>query len=272
MKKVLQDYGLKHRVVDEKELPSIIMNHRICIATFSLEKKEWHNFSKFFIEHPNGVITADELNRVVPEEEFTARDCDGRHAVVLFGIVGSYYLFINSWGEVFGDNGRFRVEKGAISFNFYDIYWTERSLKAEEKTLWKQRCNQARKGIVFIARMIDVKQQDYRRNLSKIVELPEEHYRAYVNSENVVWQLSEDQMNTLLNFINRLRGGICPFDVDNLIDRLPKVLSILDGEEICDDRTMYTNFVCALAIIPEIATKLKKLCDDFWTTQNSGGV
>ena len=47
----------------------------------------------------------------------------GRHAVVLIRCHPNCLVFMNSWGEVFGDGGFFRVEneKALHNMEFFDV-------------------------------------------------------------------------------------------------------------------------------------------------------
>ena len=49
-------------------------------------------------------------------------------------------VFMNSWGQGWGDGGFFRVEDAKVLDNmtFYDVYWTLTDLKQSEKEAYRQ--------------------------------------------------------------------------------------------------------------------------------------
>ena len=59
----------------------------------------------------------------------------GGHAVVLIRCHPNCLVFMNSWGQAFGDGGLFRVENEKVLHNmeFFDVYWDEDDLTPSEK-------------------------------------------------------------------------------------------------------------------------------------------
>lgn len=68
-------------------------------------------------------------------ENAESQKADGSHAVVLIRCTPKYLEFMNSWGEGFGDNGRFKVQNAHVldEMKFYDVFWFEKDLKESEK-------------------------------------------------------------------------------------------------------------------------------------------
>ena len=66
-------------------------------------------------------------------------DKDGGHAVVLINCSNDCLVFMNSWGQDFGDRGSFKVKDAQVldDMKFYDIFWYEMDLKQSEKDAHK---------------------------------------------------------------------------------------------------------------------------------------
>ena len=66
---------------------------------------------------------------------------DGGHAVVLIHCTPQCLVFMNSWGQEWGDEGFFRVKDGQVldSIAFYDVYWTLNDLKQCEKDAYQRK-------------------------------------------------------------------------------------------------------------------------------------
>ena len=116
MEHVLPQYHLSFQKVSPKELTEIIANGRVCVARFFLTGVQWHNFCKFFRdpETKNRAITKSDLNRDLTFNEKHGSLDPGGHAVVLIDATADEWTFLNSWGEGWGDCGKFRVKTGAI--------------------------------------------------------------------------------------------------------------------------------------------------------------
>ncbi len=61
------------------------------------------------------------------------------HAVVLIRCSPDYLLFMNSWGQEWGDGGFFKVKDASVldRMIFYDVYWTLDDLKQSEKDAYR---------------------------------------------------------------------------------------------------------------------------------------
>lgn len=61
------------------------------------------------------------------------------HAVVLIRCSPECLVFLNSWGQDWGDGGFFRVKDATVLNNmrFFDVYWLEEELTPKEKEAYK---------------------------------------------------------------------------------------------------------------------------------------
>lgn len=133
--KVLHQYRLRYHKVNEKGAKKAIINLRPCVARFYLTALQWYNFGQFFRYNKTGILTSEIINRkcTVPLNEV-----NGGHAVVLINFGEDHLIFLNSWGEDWGDNGKFRVKDSSVlgGVDYYDVYWTEKDLTPYEKQAW----------------------------------------------------------------------------------------------------------------------------------------
>ena len=108
------------------------MKGRPCLCRFSLDKYGWHNFSEFFENNPQGILTKQIMNQ--RHNNCIINDTGGGHAVVLTSIEKNSLKFLNSWGKNFGDKGYFRIENEKVldDIQFMDIFWYESDLTDEE--------------------------------------------------------------------------------------------------------------------------------------------
>lgn len=153
VKKVLDNilytkYKLQYNIVNEEQARKAILYLRPCIATFHLSALQWYNFSSFFRHNRTGTLTEDIINaqkKVPPEEE------SGGHAVVLIDFGDGFLTFLNSWGENWGDNGKFRIKNSSVlgKINYYDIFWTENDLTNDEKEAWNNRTTVEMKNLIW---------------------------------------------------------------------------------------------------------------------------
>ena len=65
----------------------------------------------------------------------------GGHAVVLIRCHPNCLVFMNSWGQAFGDGGFFRVENEKVlhKMEFFDVYWDEDDLTSSEKVAFEKK-------------------------------------------------------------------------------------------------------------------------------------
>ena len=145
LEKVVEEYGLKMKeLFTDEEAKEALKNGRPCVATFSLNANQWANFSDFFKEKYNRkqCLTKERIN-----QKNDKKDKPGGHAVVLIDAHEDELVFLNSWGMEFGDLGKFRIKNGDVLTNadkpyekirYFDIFWYESDLKAEEINAYKK--------------------------------------------------------------------------------------------------------------------------------------
>ena len=63
------------------------------------------------------------------------------HAVVLIRCEPDCLVFMNSWGQRWGDRGFFRIRNAEVlpNMRFFDVYWKESDLWPSEKEAFKQK-------------------------------------------------------------------------------------------------------------------------------------
>ena len=129
LKEYLPNYKLHCKKVDENGAREAIMKTRPCVATFHLTAQQWGNFSKFYKENKEGILTKEILN----ENNVYKDEVSGGHAVVLAHISKDYLTFLNSWGKEWATNGYFKVkDANVLNMDFYDIFWFISDLSKEE--------------------------------------------------------------------------------------------------------------------------------------------
>ena len=138
MKEILPSYGLNYeKVEDEEKLNDYIKRGIKCIATFDLNNKEWRNFSNYFnFKDENKLLTKEILEK--PNNVENPNEIEG-HSVILSDIdKDDNYIFVNSWGENWGNDGTFKTKKDCLNLTFYAVYYTIDLLTQEEKNNWEK--------------------------------------------------------------------------------------------------------------------------------------
>ena len=71
------------------------------------------------------------------------------HAVVLVRCEPDCLMFMNSWGDKWGDRGFFRIKNARVlpNMRFFDIFWNECDLCRTEKEAFKQKGTDVAKEI-----------------------------------------------------------------------------------------------------------------------------
>jgi len=115
---------------------------RFIVFSFSLNEKQWDNFSNFFTSNNTGILSEDILNKDCKLEEGPYE----AHSVLLIEVKEKYLRFLNSWGSNWGDGGTFKLKKPSIltpygttnSPKFYDIFFYENELSSEEQLFYSK--------------------------------------------------------------------------------------------------------------------------------------
>lgn len=251
---ILHYYNLHYRLVDENDLKEVIMNGRVCVSSFVLNKYQWFLFFKFFEKNPTKAITLADINRKFTKQEqiefYLAQIndppsySDGGHAVLLIENNRNEYVFYNSYGKYFADNGKFRVRKGNfVELTFYDIYWNENELTKYERNLWERRSNEA---------------------IGKFYSLVNRYLSSLFNeSYNIFNRLKFKDELSLTSFIN---------DAD-LLFFWSCIKSFKDSEEnasrfwkyiLCDTAIRFG--VVLFNIYSDIVEELNEIYNSFWRT------
>ena len=132
LKVELKRYKLKYKEVNESEARMAIKNKYLCVTSFRDKNIISRKYKKFFRDHPKGILTKEELNKIEVGKT-TDDNKNFGHAVVLVGASGPL-KFLNSWGENWGDSGFFKIDNSKIfkTMKFYKIYWDQADLNLNE--------------------------------------------------------------------------------------------------------------------------------------------
>lgn len=135
--KMCERYRLHCQKVSLKDAMKAIVKKRPVVATFCLTNEvEWPAFSKFFENNPKGILTRNKID-VRKRPKSPAPEMSG-HAVVLTSFNSKCLIFMNSWGQDWGDIGFFRVKDAdVLQLEFFDVYWTLDDLTRGEKKYYK---------------------------------------------------------------------------------------------------------------------------------------
>jgi hypothetical protein len=111
--------GLKFRKVDLDECISSLKKGRVVIASIVMDQNGWENFSQYFENYKEGVISPEFIGK--PKRGMD-HERSG-HAVLLVDYEPKYKYFKakNSWGKDFADNGYFKI-KDSVFKRFFDLY------------------------------------------------------------------------------------------------------------------------------------------------------
>ena len=112
---------------DDNEIKSYLKNGIQCLLTFDLNNKQWENFCDYFKVNSTNqeikIFTKEISEKPVKKKLDKPDDREG-HAVVLIDIdENDNYIIVNSWGEHWGDSGKFRVKKDSLqNVSIYALY------------------------------------------------------------------------------------------------------------------------------------------------------
>ena len=140
-KDVLEEMCKKYRLHSEeassKEAMQAVVEKRPVVAKYRLTDDERETFKNFYKKNPVGILTQKELDLnqrpTNPDLKTTG------HAVVLTSYNSKCLIFMNSWGQNWGDSGFFRVQNAEVlQMEFFDVYWTLNDLSEQEKEYYHQ--------------------------------------------------------------------------------------------------------------------------------------
>ena len=131
LQKFCKENDLQSEKVSTKEAKEAIVEKRSVVARFQLTKDEWDAFSEFYKNNPTGILTQNELD--VRKRPTNPSPPTSGHAVVLTSYNNKCLIFMNSWGQKWGDKGFFRVQNAELlQLEFFDVYWTSDDLSEGE--------------------------------------------------------------------------------------------------------------------------------------------
>ena len=138
--KTLPKYFLrysKYSNSQEEKIKIALMKGRPLVFTYFLSEKQWTNFSNFFKKNKKGILTTEILNRGISDNSLKNDEREG-HAVILIEYNEDGYICLNSWGESFGDKGKFRIKTINVLGDsvIYDVYFYESDLPNDLKKEW----------------------------------------------------------------------------------------------------------------------------------------
>lgn len=137
LEKKCEKYRLHCRKVSIDGAKKAITEKRPVVAEFSLTDNEWDLFGNFYETNPVGILENDELD--VSKRSSIPSPITYGHAVVLTSYNSKCLIFMNSWGQDWGDNGFFRVQNAEVlRLEFFDVYWTDKDLTEREKEYYKR--------------------------------------------------------------------------------------------------------------------------------------
>ena len=138
---ILPRYFLRYSTykgIPEHKIKTILIKGRPLVFTYDLSEKQWENFKTFFFyENKTGTLTKEIINRDIPGKNFNNKKYLG-HAVILIGYNENGFVFLNSWGDDFGDNGKFTVKSIDVFTSpfFIDIFFEESDLPLSLRNAW----------------------------------------------------------------------------------------------------------------------------------------
>ena len=135
LKSQLPRFKLHYDIIDCEDAKRI---KRPCLVRFNMNKYGWEKFSRFFKNNKKGILT----KTIFDSMQCQGTDTDGGHAVVLLNYNDNdKYIFLNSWGKHFADEGKFRIDSFSIfdDYTIFDIYWKESELSNYERSFFKEK-------------------------------------------------------------------------------------------------------------------------------------
>ena len=141
LSEILPGYFLRYssyNYIPEHKIKAILIKGRPLVFTYYLSYMQWENFRNFFkYENKKGTLTKEIVNRDIPGNKFSKYD-GSRHAVILIGFNDNGFVCLNSWGEDFGDNGKFTIKSIDVLERpfFIDVFFEECDLPYNLRNAW----------------------------------------------------------------------------------------------------------------------------------------
>ena len=147
LKKKCEKYRLQYSKTSVDEAKKAISEKRPVLAEFELTDEEWNVFGNFYEKNPAGILAHDELD--VSKRPSVPPPLTSGHAVVLTSYNSKCLIFMNSWGQEWGDNGFFRVQNAQLlQLKFFDVYWTLDDLTGQEKEYYEHHGSEVAEKLV----------------------------------------------------------------------------------------------------------------------------
>ena len=139
---ILPNYYLRYSAyykIQEENVKKALMIGRPLVYTYKFTAMQNANFQQFFRENKTGILTKEILNRNIPYNSYK-RFKEGGHAVILIEYNEDGFVLLNSWGEDFGDKGKFRIKILDVLGNPFiiDVYVDKNNLPDDLKREWKE--------------------------------------------------------------------------------------------------------------------------------------
>ena len=135
LQKMCPKYRLRCKQVNLNGAMEAITSSRPVVVTFWLTDHEWKVFSNFFRSNKEGILTKEEIDIAArPPNTPTIG-----HAVVFTSFDSQSLRLLNSWGEIWGNMGFFRVQNAdVLGLEFIDVFWETEDLTEEERTYYEK--------------------------------------------------------------------------------------------------------------------------------------
>ena len=160
LQKICPKYRLRCRKVSLKGAKEAIINKRPVVTRFRLTNDEWDAFEKFYDKK-----RSKEDIRILTQNEVDVRKRPKRpapktygHAVVLTSYNSQCLIFMNSWGEDWGDKGFFRVQNAEVlgdQLEFFDVYWELDDLSDNEKEKYQKYGSKLAKRLIELLECLE---------------------------------------------------------------------------------------------------------------------